>query len=218
MHHSPLPPTWIYNSWVQVLQFLGWWRPSVEVRSSSVIVRVTPGSWTTWNTPVPSMESQGSRLFPSPGGCSHRPCCSWTPKMWYWRPTASTTLNVCLLSVFSAFAVCSRVEMESWIKPWKQGYSIRSWNVGCFFFILSSPVRVIQFMHLYNLHTLDFEDVLATVAFFFEKNPKCKFWTTYQERRYSTLLTVQHTVYYYIAPYGSLIPLTFCCSFLLQAT
>ena len=62
-----------------------------------------------------------------------------------------------------------------------------------------------------NLHTLDFEDVLATVAFFFEKNPKCKFWTTYQERRYSTLLIIQHTVFLmyiiYIEPYGSLIPL-----------
>ena len=45
------------------------------------------------------------------------------------------------------------------------------------------------------LHTLDFEDVLATVAFFFEKNPKCQFWTAYQERRYGTLLVIQHTVF-----------------------
>ena len=37
------------------------------------------------------------------------------------------------------------------------------------------------------LHTLDFEDILATVAFLFEKNTKCKFWTAYQERRYGTL-------------------------------
>ncbi|XP_064406396.1 histone-arginine methyltransferase METTL23-like isoform X1 [Halichondria panicea] len=28
----------------------------------------------------------------------------------------------------------------------------------------------------------DFEDVLATVSFLMDKNPSCKFWTTYQER------------------------------------
>ena len=126
--HAPLSST-LLHSWVQVLQFLGWWLPSVELMSPSVIVRVTPGSWTTWDTPVPSMESEGPRLFPSPGGCSHRPCCSWTPKMWYWHPTASMTLNVC----FSlSFCCCSRVEMESWVGAWKLGYSIRSWNVGWF--------------------------------------------------------------------------------------
>ena len=30
----------------------------------------------------------------------------------------------------------------------------------------------------------DFEDVLVTVAYLMEKNSSCKFWTTYQERRY----------------------------------
>ncbi|XP_029996733.1 methyltransferase-like protein 23 isoform X2 [Sphaeramia orbicularis] len=29
----------------------------------------------------------------------------------------------------------------------------------------------------------DFEDVLVTVAFLLQKNPKAQFWTTYQERR-----------------------------------
>uniref|UniRef100_A0A672Z010 Methyltransferase like 23 n=1 Tax=Sphaeramia orbicularis TaxID=375764 RepID=A0A672Z010_9TELE len=30
-----------------------------------------------------------------------------------------------------------------------------------------------------------FEDVLVTVAFLLQKNPKAQFWTTYQERRYN---------------------------------
>ena len=71
------------------------------------------------------------------------------------------------------------------------------------------------------LHTLDFEDILATVAFFFEKNTKCKFWTAYQERRYGTLLIIQHTVFLrYIALVGGFIPSLHCifCCFLLQAT
>ena len=34
---------------------------------------------------------------------------------------------------------------------------------------------------------IDFEDVLATVSFVMDKNPVCKFWTTYQERRYRDL-------------------------------
>lgn len=31
----------------------------------------------------------------------------------------------------------------------------------------------------------DFEDLLVTVAYILEKNPKAEFWTTYQERRYA---------------------------------
>ena len=30
----------------------------------------------------------------------------------------------------------------------------------------------------------DFEDVIATVSYFMEKNKNCKFWTSYQERRW----------------------------------
>ena len=45
---------------------------------------------------------------------------------------------------------------------------------------------------------VDFEDVLATVSFVMEKNPACKFWTTYQERRYGysrpTILSTLYTI------------------------
>ena len=30
---------------------------------------------------------------------------------------------------------------------------------------------------------LDFDDILATVAFLLEQNPEAEFWTSYQERR-----------------------------------
>lgn len=33
-----------------------------------------------------------------------------------------------------------------------------------------------------GIHT-DFEDILATVNYFIDKNPHCTFWTAYQERR-----------------------------------
>ena len=32
--------------------------------------------------------------------------------------------------------------------------------------------------------SLDFDDILATVAFLLDRNPKGEFWTAYQERRY----------------------------------
>ena len=36
----------------------------------------------------------------------------------------------------------------------------------------------------------DFEDILATVSYFVDKNPKCTFWTAYQER--SSNRTLSH--------------------------
>lgn len=36
----------------------------------------------------------------------------------------------------------------------------------------------------------DFEDVIASIAFIFDRNPNCKFWTTYQQRRYVKNMSV----------------------------
>jgi hypothetical protein len=42
---------------------------------------------------------------------------------------------------------------------------------------------MIHQMNDYGFLIEDFDDVLATVSFFINKNPSAKFWTTYQERR-----------------------------------
>lgn len=46
---------------------------------------------------------------------------------------------------------------------------------------------------------IDFEPIIATVAYLIDKNPQCQFWTTYQVRRYSA--HVSAVLYLYCLPY-----------------
>lgn len=46
-------------------------------------------------------------------------------------------------------------------------------------------------LHVHSEHprpVSDFEDVFFSVAFLLRKNPKAQFWTTYQERRFGSVL------------------------------